>query len=378
MTVDAYAGLRRRKQTPWTVKFGDAFASKLIAVGGIGTIAAILLVVFVLFGTAWPLFRSPSIMNWQTFPSSNFEHVGLDEQKTVLWGADRDGKITVRAVHNGESLAEFPSPAAADREVTASHLSIDRSTLVLGYDDGSFQVAEIGFKYELLNVSDIPTEVAVSEASPVAIHEGSVYQMFDDTSVRRTQFIAPVWSASRSLGEKAVTSIDYLNSTASKSAAQSSTYIAAIAGDELVFGVLARKKGLVGKKFTETFTAKRCKLNSRNAEGAPLALSVLNGQDHAVIVWPNGTLDRFSLKAGQPEWAESASGSFGDVKLTAAATLLARQTLLCSDEAGKLTGWNVVQVNDATTDSKNADSPDSKTSDTTDDIKRWFSTDTSS
>ena len=52
MKVDAYAGVRRRKQTPWTVKFGDAFASKLIAVGGIGTIAAIMLVVLVLLGTA--------------------------------------------------------------------------------------------------------------------------------------------------------------------------------------------------------------------------------------------------------------------------------------------------------------------------------------
>lgn len=361
MTVDAYAGLRRRKQTPWTVKFGDAFASKLIAVGGIGTIAAILLVVFVLFGTAWPLFRAPSIVQWQSFPSSNFAHVGLDEQQSMLWGADGNGKITVHAAHDGTQLGEFAAPSSDERKVTSSHLSIDRSMLVLGYSDGSFQVAEIGFKYELLNVADLPPEVAVSEAEPIAIHDGAVFQMFDASSVRRTEFVAPVWSEPRSLGEKPVTRIDYLGAS-SKSASQSSSYVAAVVGDELVFGTIARKKALVGKKFTETFTAKRCKLESRAADGIPLALSILNGQDHAVVVWPNGTLDRFSLRNGEPVWVESASSAIGDLELKSATALLARQTLLCGDDTGKIMGWNVVQVNKPEGDSTEANPSDSAAS----------------
>ena len=59
MAGDAYTGLKRRKQTPWSVRFGDALASRIIAVGGIGTIAAILLVVLVLIGTAFPLVGGP-------------------------------------------------------------------------------------------------------------------------------------------------------------------------------------------------------------------------------------------------------------------------------------------------------------------------------
>ncbi len=346
MTVDAYVGLRRRKQTPWTVKFGDAFASRLIAVGGIGTIAAILLVVFVLFGTAWPLFRPPSVVEWQSFPSPTYEQVGLDEQHLVLWGADRDGKITVQAAHSGELLAEYAAPSNEDRKITANHLSIDRATLVLGFSDGTFQVAEIGFKYELLNKSDLPSEVVIDDASPLAIFEGAVFQQFDATSVRRTQFVAPVWSEPRSLGEQPVSKIDFLPA-ASKSAAQSSSYVAAIVGDEFVLGTIARKKALIGKKFTESFAAERCKLNIRNANGTPLALSILNGDDHAVVVWPNGTLDRFSLQGDRPTWAESASGTFGGAQLTFAAPLLARQTLLCADDSGKLVGWNIVQANRA-------------------------------
>ena len=348
MTVDAYAGLRRRKQTPWTVKFGDAFASKLIAVGGIGTIAAILLVVLVLFGTAWPLFRSPSVATWRTFASPTFQHVGLDEHELILWGADAAGRITVLASRDGELMTEFPAPTSDERQVTASHLSIDRSSLVLGFSDGTFQLAEIGFKNELLNVADLPPAVAVSEAEPIAVYEEAVYQRFDATSVRRTQIVAPEWTAPRSLSDKPLTSIDYLGSSATKSAALSSAHVVAIAGDELVFASVTRKKALVGKKFTESITANRCKLNSRSAAGGPLSLALMNGHEHAVVAWPNGTLDRFSLASGTPELVESASGLIGGGQLTSAIPLLARQTLLCGDDSGRVTGWNIVRNGNGT------------------------------
>ncbi len=64
MSSEAYAGIRRRKQTPWRVKFGDALVSRLITIGGIGTIGAVLLVVLVLLATAWPLLKSPTATAW--------------------------------------------------------------------------------------------------------------------------------------------------------------------------------------------------------------------------------------------------------------------------------------------------------------------------
>ncbi len=355
MTVDAYAGLRRRKQTPWTVKFGDAFASKLIAVGGIGTIAAILLVVLVLFGTAWPLFRAPAVATWRTFASPTFQNVGLDEHELILWGTGTDGSITVLATHAGELLAEFPAPTSADRKVTASHLSIDRNSLLLGFSDGTFQSTEIGFENQLVNVADLPAGVVINEAEPIAVYQKAVYQRFDATSVRRTQIIAPEWSAPRSLSDKPVTSLDYLASSASKSAAQSSMHVVGIAGEELVFATITRKKALVGKKFTESMSVNRCKINSRNASGAPLSLALMNGHDHAVVTWPNGTLDRFSLRSGTPELVESASGLIGGGQFMFATPLLARQTLMCGDDSGRVTGWNIVRSASSTDRDSSAD-----------------------
>jgi phosphate transport system permease protein len=343
VTVEAYAGVRRRKQTPWTVKFGDAFASKLIAVGGIGTIAAIMLVVLVLLGTAWPLFQRPAAPQWRTFDGPAFEHIGLDEHELILWGVDKSGKISVLAAGAGERLAEYPSTESEDRKVTASHLSIDRSTLVLGFSDGSYQVAELGFKYDLLNTDDLPSEVTVTEAAPVALFEGQVYQRFDGSSVRRTQFVTPEWSSAKSLGGAPISMIDYLASS-SPSAQQSKSYVVAVVGDELAFGTISRKKAPIGKKFTESLVVTRCKLNSRNATGGPLSLTLLNGEEQAVVAWPNGTLDRFALAGESPQLVESASGLIGGGELTASTPLLARQTLLCGDDSGRVIGWNVLRA----------------------------------
>ncbi len=353
MTVDAYAGVRRRKQTPWSVKFGDAFASKLIAVGGIGTIAAIMLVVLVLLGTAWPLFKMPPKPQWRTIASSSFVRVGADEHESIVWGIDATGKITALTGRDGQTLVEFPSPAlknstgegaeAEDRKVTAWHLSIDRTTLVLGFSDGTYQLAEVGFKYDLLNSVDLPPEIKVSEADPIAVHDGQVYQRFDATGVRRTQMVAPEWSAPKSLGSSAITHIDYLGPPPSQAAQQPKSHLVAILGEELAVGTLTRKKAPIGKKFTETLSVKRCALTNRSATGGPLALNFLSSEDHAIVAWPNGTLDRFALAGEIPMLAESASGLVGGGELTAVAPLLARQTLLCGDSLGSVVGWNILQ-----------------------------------
>ncbi len=343
MTVDAYTGLRRRKQTPWTVKFGDAFASKMIAVGGIGTIAAILLVVLVLLGTAWPLFQPPSRPDWHAFDFPAQRHVGLDEQQVILWGADDSGKIIAAAAHSGELIAEFPSPASDERKVTASSLSIEGTVLALGFSDGSFQCAELRFEQDLLNTADLPAEVEISEEKPVALHASAVYQRFDRTSVRRTQIVSPEWSAPRSLGEGPVTSIDFVGTAASKGSSPSDAYVAAIVGKEFAFGVLSRKKALIGKKLTETLAVDRCSIPNRDASRGPLSVTLLNDQEHAVIAWANGTLDRISLFDGKASLAESTSALVGDGKLTATSPLLARQTLLCGDSSGRVIGWNIVR-----------------------------------
>lgn len=351
MAADAYTGQKRRKQTPWSVKLGDAFASRMIAVGGIGTIAAILLVVLVLLGTALPLLKSPSFDAWRTFETPAYTYVGVDETGALLWGMDAAGNIEVRNLIDGSQLAVFPLPAAGDAAVTCTSISIDRSTLALGFSDGTFRIAQVGFETRLYSPAQVPTGVSVDadqRAQPVG---DAVYQWLDRSSVRETRLAAVTWSRPRSLGDAPLLALDYVgDSSASRLAQTTADHVLAIVGEELVAAKLVAKQNRLTKKVVETLAVARCPLLARNQSGRPVSIALLNGNNQAVVGWEGGTLDRFSLVDGEPKFAESQQAVVGAGRITAMAPLLARQTLLCGLDNGQLQGWMVVRRETAAAD----------------------------
>ncbi len=329
---------------------GDAFASRMIAVGGIGTIAAILLVVLVLLGTALPLLKSPSFDAWRTFETPAYTYVGVDETGALLWGMDAAGNIDVRNLIDGSQLAAFPLPAAGDATVTCTSISIARSTLALGFSDGSFRVAQVGFETRLYSPAQVPTGVTVNadqRAQPVG---DAVYQWLDRSSVRETRLAAVTWSPPRSLGDAPLLALDYVGGASGRLAQTTTDHVLAIVGEELVAAKLVAKQSRPAKKVVETLTVARCPLLARNQSGRPVSIALLNGNNQAVVGWEGGTLDRFSLVDGEPKFAESQQAVVGAGRITAMAPLLARQTLLCGLDNGQLQGWMVVRRETAAAD----------------------------
>ncbi len=353
MAGDAYTGIRRRKQTPWTVKFGDALVSRLIAVGGIGTIAAILLVVIVLVGTALPLFRSPQIDAWHSISDTDaaedfkpYLHIGIDDNNLMFWGMRASGEVQVRGIADGRLLKSFKLDVPQDVSITASSLSIDRRTVAVGLSDGSFQVAKIEFSSTLVSPSALPTEVNVSPESPTQSFGESVFQWFDANGVRQATVNNIEWSQPRKLGDAPVLSLDYLPSdSANLFAAKTETTALAIVGKDLVFARIETTRNRLTKKTTDSLTLSTCEMQNRTTEARPLRVVLLNGQDHAVVVWPNGTLDRYALSGEKPRLAESQTVAL-NCSITAASPLLARQTLLCGLDDGRLQGWMVARPTD--------------------------------
>jgi phosphate transport system permease protein len=351
---DAYSGQRRRKQTPWSVTFGDALASRIIAVGGIGTIAAILLVVLVLLGTAFPLINSPTYQPWHTVAVPKYEHVGVDSNGLLVWGMTSDGVIEVRSLQNGDLLKSFPLEAAEDEdvEITCSSISIDRSKLVLGFSNGTYRIAQINFETRLITPNNVPTGVSVDATNRLAALDGSVYQWIDSAGIRESKLAQIEWSVPKSLGDTSIVAIDYLpDQSSNRLSSSTESYALAIVGEELVFAEIVGKKNMLTRKVIETVTTQRCPLDARNKEAKPLTLALLNGTDHAVVVWQNGTLDRFSLANNIPKFIESQSAVIGGGSIACAAPLLARQNLLCGLENGRLQGWMITRTNDDVTTS---------------------------
>ncbi len=356
MAGDAYTGLRRRKQTPWTVKFGDAFVSRLIAIGGIGTIAAILLVVLVLVGTALPLFRSPDIQVWSDIPattgdaatvmphtSSPYLHFGMDDNGLMLWGMMETGEVEVRGVADGSLLRTFPLELDTGVTVTASQLAIDGSTLAVGLSDGTFRVARLSFTSTLINPSDLPAQVRVTREAPVATAADAIFQWFDANGVRQSTMDPVVWSEPKRLGDAAVLAIDYLPSdSANLLSTTSSSSALAVVGSELVLAKIETKRNRLTKKTTDTVELTSGRLQARNTESQPLYAAFLGGHTQSIVVWTNGTLDRYELSDGPPRLAESQNAAVHRA-IVSAAPLLGRQTLLCGLDDGRLQGWMITR-----------------------------------
>lgn len=342
MSGDGYTGLKRRKQTPWSVAFGDALVSRLIAVGGIGTIAAILLVVVVLVGTAFPLFQSARVGVWTEFENTNSGRLGVDEYGLIAWTMGEDGSIEARALSTGGLLADFGYEN--ESKITSSFLSIDRRTLVVGHEDGTIRMAELEYEIDLLAMESLPEEVKVSRDAPLLVSGDAVYQWFDSTGVRRVRLADVVWSSPKKLGDAAITAIDYLpDDSANRLSSSTRSYALAICGTELIFAEIRTKTNRMTRKTTEDISTTACELQSRSVSGIPLNIMLINGVDHALLTWPSGTIDRYSLRDGKPIYAESGSGLIGQGELTCAAPLLARQTLLCGSDDGRLLGWMVTK-----------------------------------
>ena len=349
MSSDAYAGLRRRKQTPWRVKFGDALVSRLITIGGMGTIAAVLLVVLVLLATAWPLHRSPQLSAWRVVPAdiAGVRHAGCDEFGLIVWAVGDAGRLSVLSAATGQTIQVYDPPGTLDRQVTSSAVSIDRQQLVLGFSDGTFQRATFVFQTSLLTENQLPADLGLSADEPVIVHEGAIYQRFDESAVRRLQLAPPVWSAPEKIADRSLVSLDFIPpDTSNQFSQQASAKMLAATDSELIVVDIEARENLLTGELTQEVVIARGALESRSKR-PPMAIMLANMGTQAIVAWDNGTLDRFALTSTGPQIVESVSGLLKGGRITAATPMLARQTLLLGDDTGRLHGWNIVQTDDA-------------------------------
>ncbi len=362
MASEAYAGIRRRKQTPWRVKFGDALVSRLITVGGIGTIGAVLLVVLVLLATAWPLLRSPSATGWRTIKltgklSADAEAApafqsaviatGSDEFGKLIWQAARDGSVRVLSAYDGQTVATIPTPASAEREVTCHALSIDRQRLTLGFSDGTYQTTQFVFASSLLVNEQLPAGVKLTREQPAVVHEQTLIELFGDEAMRQLKLQPLTWSEPVKVADSKLLAIDYLaGDSANQFNLSATSTLAAMTDKELVVATIEDRENTMSGAVTRTVTTKACAAEKRSDQ-PPLRLMLANRGAHAIVAWDTGTLDRYAVESGIPRAMESVSGLPGGGRFTTASPIIARQTLLLGDAAGALHGWNVVQTNDA-------------------------------
>ncbi len=149
------------KKTRAWVLFADKLADRVITVGGILVIGAVLgMMVFFVYEVA-PLFRGGSVESQHAYrlerSPKSFLGVCLDDYNTIATTVSKDGKVVAWHVKTGHVL-EAPSFDLAGKEVTAFSQAINGSDMAFGFSDGTVRFGKMRFDTEILPADKLPKE----------------------------------------------------------------------------------------------------------------------------------------------------------------------------------------------------------------------------
>jgi phosphate transport system permease protein len=131
----------------------DQWVSRLVVVGGLIIIAAILAILFVIVVEVYPLFRVPTAALVRSYapadPASAWrlvgsEGLGVDEYRAIAYGIDRRGVLQMLNLKDGRALPPVPIPGLDGAQVSAVGYG-GHSRYVIGTSDGRVIPLEMKF-----------------------------------------------------------------------------------------------------------------------------------------------------------------------------------------------------------------------------------------
>ncbi|MEO0716830.1 MAG: hypothetical protein AAFY58_07555, partial [Planctomycetota bacterium] len=239
------------------------------------------------------------------------------------------------------SLAEEATPVGSGTAVVAISRTPGTDLIAVGLADGSVRLGTVGIDARVRNVADVP---AITPGVDVIDVGDGVAQRIDERSVR---VIVPeiVLNEPQVLpaGEGAIVALDYRRDSGGRS------FLLALREDgTLVLGTVRVIRPLGGG-------APRTRISSTDVmvevpgEGAiPRGVYVLNDGSDAMVLWSDGTLQRYAASRGGREivFAEATSLA-GDI--ADAGVLLGSRTLVVGDRDGVVRGYSVSNDSEAET-----------------------------
>jgi phosphate transport system permease protein len=338
----AFTGRTRRRTTTRAVRSAERAARVLITAGGLGTILAVtticaflVWVVVPLFGgadaQAGPVGAAPAALR-ETAPLQ----LGLDESHKLAWALLPGGKLVALGLPDGQELEQrelFP-----ERQVTAAHAGSQPGARAFGFQDGSVQLARVGFSARRPTGEELTAELrALPVGGSAACGQGLAVRGADgELSVRELSVVVepPVRSGSAS----AVTRLAH-------SVSEAQTRLTVLKADgTLVRTVVRRKTNLLTGAVTTSTEDLALPWLPRPEAGPPTHLLQSPLADNLYLAWDDGRVQRVdATDPAAPRVAESTQLVPPGRKLTALTQLAGDTTLLAGDSGGGLRAWFTVR-----------------------------------
>ena len=328
--------VRRERRARRSVVIADRIADRVITVGGILVIIAVLGILVFLVGEVLPLFRGGKVTATHEYAVAGFPGrilgTSMDEYKTAVLGLAEDGRTTMFHARTGTPL-ESPSFDLQGKKISAAASTIDRSGIALGFGDGTVRFGEIRFQTDILSPQDAPADLRKLDERD-RTDGRAVYSTIPGNQVRKVTAELKLEEPSLvSPSGRPIVAMDYR-----KGGEAERQNRALVAVDD---------QGGVTLNLTETkvnlFTGeKRAEMRSVQLpplpEGAKVQSVLLtDNADEVYVVERGGTVYRYNTSnPDSPILAETARPLPPGVELTAAGLLLGTRSLVLGGSDGSL------------------------------------------
>ena len=328
--------VRRERRARRSVVIADRIADRVITVGGILVIIAVLGILVFLVGEVLPLFRGGKVTATHEYAVAGFPGrilgTSMDEYKTAVLGLAEDGRTTMFHARTGTPL-ESPSFDLQGKKISAAASTIDRSGIALGFGDGTVRFGEIRFQTDILSPQDAPADLRKLDERD-RTDGRAVYSTIPGNQVRKVTAELKLEEPSLvSPSGRPIVAMDYR-----KGGEAERQNRALVAVDD---------QGGVTLNLTETkvnlFTGeKRAEMRSVQLpplpEGAKVQSVLLtDNADEVYVVERGGTVYRYNTSnPDAPTLAETARPLPPGVELTAAGLLLGTRSLVLGGSDGSL------------------------------------------
>ncbi len=188
-----YTGRKKRNATHATILLSDKIAHFVITLGGLATIAVVLLVGVFLLVVALPLFYSATTDLEQSIsfnlPSDQLLASGLDESGSLAWFCNTD-EISVIEVKTGNRLLTRSTESCGLQQ--ASSICHLRDTLqsAFGFEDGTIRTGRLGLTTSYVPRENIPPSAISLNIGELVVINNVIYLRSSNDVTKKIELLA--------------------------------------------------------------------------------------------------------------------------------------------------------------------------------------------
>jgi phosphate transport system permease protein len=331
-----------RKARP-SVLVADYLADRLITLGGITVLVAVLGIVLFLVGEVIPLFQGARILKSLTYqiPAQRGTPglLGVDEQGAIGFGMTDQGHFFAFHAPSGTPLG-VPPAGMGEMRPTAWAFSQDKEHLAIGFADGTVRLGTLRVSSELRPPDEVPS--GLRDLGDGHSTDGTAIYMKAPGGEMRVSRLELSIGEPRKVSEKglAILGLDYRMGGTEERPTRS---LAAL-DEEMGLWVqrVELRKNLLTGQVKETIQTGHAQVPASNKEAVHL---LLGGHGNMVVlITRHGELFRLDMSKPQgEELVERSRLGREGLEITAAAFLSGERSLVLGGSDGSMGVWFLVE-----------------------------------